>query len=467
MRVSIKLKLSFLIFMLVVVLMGVTGLLILRQVERAFLAELKLRGTLLANNTAFAAVDPLVANEDRDLPLTQLVTDATKQPGVVYAFIIDENGLLAPTLVRRGSQEKPDVDTVLWHKPSSAAEEKIKPLKTYEVVTPVTLANGRVIGEVHIGFDLHSLRATINRIQLIVLAITVIGIFFGILGSFLLASFMVRPVKALVKGVQAIGQGDFEQRIRLRSRDEIGELTDAFNAMAKSLREKELIKDAFRRYVSPKVTSEIFKDPDRYHHALKGEKRKVAVLFADIRGFTPMTERLPAEEVVQLLNSYFTTATQVIFRYSGTVDKFMGDCLMAIFGAPIPEERFAVNAVRAALAIQDELQKLNIERTREKKEPIWVGIGINSGEVVVGNIGSEERLDYTAVGDVVNFAQRLQELARGGEIAVSESVFTETAGEFLVSALEPLTVKGKKEPVRPYLIKGILPGSTPGTASRP
>ncbi len=457
MRVSIKLKLSFLIFLLVVVLMGAGSLLILRQVRKAFLAELNIRGEILANTIAFNAVDALVGNDEP--ALTLIMADALKHPGVVYAFILDEHGNLAPTIVKKGAGGKPDFIIELWRKPYSEAQVKVTTGRSYETVAPITLGTERSIGEVHLGFDLGSLHATTNRIQIIILMITVTGIIFGIIGSFSLASLIVRPVKALVRGVQAIGQGDFDQRIRLRSRDEIGDLTDAFNSMAKSLREKELIKDAFRRYVSPKVTSEIFKDPDRYHHALTGEKRTAAVLFADIRGFTPMTERLPAEEVVNLLNSYFTTVSKVIFQYSGTVDKFMGDCIMAIFGAPIVEEHHAASAVRASLAIQEAMRQLNIERSQQGKEPIWVGIGINSGEVVVGNIGSQERLDYTAVGDVVNLAQRLQELAAAGEIMVSDSVFKETAGQFLISALQPMMVKGKKEPIRSYLVKGIMPGT--------
>ncbi|MEO0225605.1 MAG: adenylate/guanylate cyclase domain-containing protein, partial [candidate division WOR-3 bacterium] len=190
--------------------------------------------------------------------------------------------------------------------------------------------------------------------------------------------------------------------------------------------------------------------------ALKGERKKVTIMFTDIREFTPLAESLPPEEVVTILNQYLTSMTSIIFKYEGTIDKFLGDGLMAIFGAPISHPDDVLRATKSAVEIQNSLRLENIKREKANLRPIYVGIGINVGEAVVGNIGSRERLDYTVIGDSVNLASRLQEYARGGEVVVSEMVYQELtrAGKTLLpfrfSESMPVQVKGKTEAINIY-----------------
>jgi adenylate cyclase len=261
--------------------------------------------------------------------------------------------------------------------------------------------------------------------------------------------------------VAEIARGNFDFRIKKRTNDEIGDLTTAFNMMAKDLKDKVLIEDAFKRYVSHQVADEILKDPDVFAKSLKGEKRKITAFFGDIRGFTTISENLPPEEVVAFLNSYLTDMTTIIFANEGTIDKFMGDCIMAIFGAPVIHSDDVFRAVKSGVEIQKKIEDLNKQRLSEGQQDIHVGIGINYGEAVVGNIGSTQRLEYTVIGDSVNTASRIQNLAAGGEIVVTESVYQEVKEFFDFIPMEPVKVKGKAKTLIVWKI--ALPTCTPET----
>ncbi|OPX18163.1 hypothetical protein BXT86_02580 [candidate division WOR-3 bacterium 4484_100] len=436
MRIPIRLKFILLIFLLILFITGVIFWFTLNRVRQALTNEIKLQGEILARIIALNAEDPLITNDD--LYLARLVTDAVKNEGVGYAYITDKKNII---------RAHNKIEFV------GKSEKRFKsPANLYNVTLPIVLAGKKEIGKVSVGLGTARIKNTTHTMQIILLLISVTGLLIGILGAMLLSNYLTRPINDLVLGVKAIAQGNFEQQIKKRSNDEIGDLTLAFNQMAKSLKEKEQIKDAFRRYVSHQVAEEIFKNPDAYIDTLKGTRRKVTVLFADIRGFTPLTERLPAEEVVSLLNDVLTTMTNVIFKYEGTIDKFIGDCIMAVFGAPIFHPDDTNRALLAGIDIQQEINRMNKKREKNNKETIRVGIGINTGEVVVGNIGAAERLDYTVIGDSVNLASRLQELASGGEIVVSEYVFKETSIPIKFSEPMLVKVRGKESPIKIYRV---------------
>ncbi len=218
-------------------------------------------------------------------------------------------------------------------------------------------------------------------------------------------------------------------------------------------RQKRKLKNIFQRYVSPQVVNLIINSSDR--PALGGERKKMTVLFSDIRNFTPMSEKLKPEEVVNVLNEYFTSMAEIIFQYDGTIDKFIGDCIMAFWGAPIYHSDDALRAVKAALGMKKKLEELQKKWKKEGKPPVTVGIGINTGEVVVGNIGSPERMEYTTIGDEVNLASRLQSIAKEGQIFISKSTYREVCEEIEAKEMTPVKVKGKSEPVILYEVTGI------------
>jgi adenylate cyclase len=203
-------------------------------------------------------------------------------------------------------------------------------------------------------------------------------------------------------------------------------------------------RSALERFLSPEVAAMVVANPDI---RLGGVNQRVTVMFADIRGFTPMSESLEPASVVEILNEYFTRVTEVIFDCGGMLDKYIGDAVMAVFGAPISKGRDAVNAVNAAIQIQRLLIELNRDASARHWPELRVGIGINSGIVTAGNIGSPRRLDYTVVGDTVNTASRLMSNAAAGQILISHSTAAETGNEFLLANLPTLRVKGRSEPV--------------------
>lgn len=219
-------------------------------------------------------------------------------------------------------------------------------------------------------------------------------------------------------------------------------------------REKGKLRSAFKRYVSEKVVNEILKDPEAL--GLGGKRQEVTILFGDLRGFTPMAEKMDPQELVRYLNEYFAKMTAIIFKHNGMVDKYIGDSIMALFGAPFTHKEDALNAVRAGLEMQQVLAKLN-EKWSLRGEIVHfnLGIGINCGEVVVGNIGGPEYMNYTAIGDNVNLAARLESNALAGQILASESVFNKIRSKVVGERLPPLKVKGKSEPVRAFAIKKL------------
>ena len=211
------------------------------------------------------------------------------------------------------------------------------------------------------------------------------------------------------------------------------------------------VKNTFKRYVSKQVVDEILDNDSKLN--LGGEKRKVTVLFADIRGFTSMSEKMEPEVVVSTLNEYFSEMIDIVFKNNGTLDKIIGDELMVVYGAPISAKDDTTRAVQTASDMQEKLKEVNEEREKRKEPLISVGIGINRGEVVSGNIGSREMMDYTVIGDTVNLAARLCSSAKPGQILVSDSVFTKTEKTFNYKKLEPLSLKGKRKRVSIFLVE--------------
>jgi len=219
-------------------------------------------------------------------------------------------------------------------------------------------------------------------------------------------------------------------------------------------RERRRVQTLFGRYVSPQVAAMLsLEDPDLVRPG--GTRREISVLFADIRGFTTIAESLPPEQAVSLLNTYNAPLTQVVFEQGGFLDKFTGDGVMALFGVPLPQPDHAERAVRAALEMQAAARQVSAQRGKVEW-PIRYGIGVTSGEAVVGNIGGEERMDFTAIGDVVNLAARLEGHAQPEEVLISEYTYELVKDVVKAERLPPIKVKGKRKPVVVYRVLEAL-----------
>ncbi len=214
------------------------------------------------------------------------------------------------------------------------------------------------------------------------------------------------------------------------------------------LRERKKLQSIFSKYVSAAVVDQLLTNPDM--QVLGGRKQKVTIMFSDIRGFTSMSEQMAPEQIVELLNEYLSRMSDLILMYNGTLDKYMGDAIMALYGAPIMSPDDALRAVTTAVEMQRAIGEINARREAAGLTTIRMGIGLNTGDTVVGNIGSEKRLEYTAIGDTVNVASRLCSNAKGGQILISEATYFDVMEMIEARALEPIKVKGKSEALRVY-----------------
>ncbi|MBI3585291.1 MAG: GAF domain-containing protein [Nitrospinae bacterium] len=221
-----------------------------------------------------------------------------------------------------------------------------------------------------------------------------------------------------------------------------------------NIREEERKRGIYQRFLSPQIVDEIMNKAKTI--SLGGRRQNVTILFSDIRGFTEITEAKPPEYIVDLLNEYFAEMIDVIFKYGGTLDKFIGDGLMAVFGTPIYYKDHAKRGVAAALEMQEKLKALNMRNRKRGFVELAVGIGVNTGSVIAGNIGSEKRMEYTVVGNGVNIASRLEGLAQGGQILITESTYNELKGLKLdVEKLKQVQVRGKRGAMDIYQVKSI------------
>jgi adenylate cyclase len=223
------------------------------------------------------------------------------------------------------------------------------------------------------------------------------------------------------------------------------------SSLTDRLRREAVVLSNFQRYFAPNLAEQILAQEGEVQ--LGGAKRPVVVFFSDIRGFTSMSELMLPDDIARLLTDYFTEMVEIVFKHGGTLDKFMGDAIMALWGAPIAHEDDADRAMRAALEMQEVLAQLNAKWEHDGRQRVNIGIGINFGEVFAGNIGSQQRLEYTVIGDAVNVASRLCSKAGPGDILVSEPFMEALKTPPKAEALEPLELKGKAKRVSVYRVK--------------
>ncbi|MBU0674812.1 MAG: adenylate/guanylate cyclase domain-containing protein [Proteobacteria bacterium] len=217
-------------------------------------------------------------------------------------------------------------------------------------------------------------------------------------------------------------------------------------------RDKKKVRQVFSRYVSPEILTELLDKSELYSMGEVGRQEDMTILFSDLRGFTSMSEILDAAQIVDLLNCHFGAMTEVVFEHQGTLDKFIGDAMMAFWGAPLRVENHADHAVMAALAMVEKLDEVNAELKRRKYPEIKIGIGLNSGKVILGNIGSERKMDYTVIGDNVNLASRLEGVTKqyGYPVIISEYTWQKLVTDIPCMVVDQIRVKGKKKPIKIY-----------------
>ena len=322
-------------------------------------------------------------------------------------------------------------------------------------------------GAAPVAIILHSLEpalAGLRRLQrgLWLVGLTAAGLALG--ASVLISKGITEPVRHLVEGTRRVAAGVYDAPIVVRARDELGALAVAFNGMMAGLLDRERVRSLMQKVVSKEIAEEMLRGPVE----LGGEEREATILFCDIRDFTAWTEGMPPKALVRQLNAYLTAMAAAIDAQRGVVDKFIGDAVMALFGVPVPDPDHPAHAVAAAQAMMARLDALNAERGGAGLAPLRMGIGIATGTVVAGTMGSADRLNYTVVGDVVNLASRLEGLTKtyGAPIIISEATHARLAGRFGTRTLGEVEVKGKREAVRIFTVEpGPVGAGRPGGGS--
>lgn len=306
----------------------------------------------------------------------------------------------------------------------------------------------------------------INLIFIISSVILIVFIVISIIMILILASYLTRPILHIKKSMEEVIQsGDLSRKVNIEFNDEVGQLAHTFNIMTGELdkaysemknyayqavlsRNNEAkIRNIFQKYVPQQLIDKFFENPESM---LVGDNRTVCVLFSDIRSFTTISESLKPDELVESLNDYFTVMVDIVFNHNGIVDKYIGDAIMAFFGAPIAHADDSYQSVVTALEMSRLVKIFNQKQIEKGRPEFKIGVGVNFGEVTVGNIGTEKKMDYTVIGDTVNLASRLEGLTKEyhQEVIISEFLYNEVKDQIPCRMLDVVAVKGKTKGVR-------------------
>jgi len=397
-------------------------IIITKQKDRLF-DQTVMVGTVSLNYFVNNARIPLI--DDDILSLNTLIKEATDTEGLRYAVVIDTQGTIqAHTDVNRiGTPFSPPAPenepvtrgSINYYSFAEPSGEQILNLNRN------VLFQGKIVGTVHVGVSLDFIERLVDREKGSIIYVTVVMIIIGL-----------------------------RYRVELNRQDELGNLATAFNQMGEELFRHTLTRQSFGKYVGEEVLEMILADPEKMW--LKGHKNHATILFADIRGFTAYAEDREPERVVETLNTYFDIATRAILDYGGYVDKFIGDGVLGVFGVPVYRNDHVERTVRAALDLMEQLH-----RQKSRANPLLssVGVGIHTGPIVSGNIGSQAKMEYTVIGDTVNLASRISSLAKPGEVLVTEAVVAALPSMIQVESAGNRKVKGKTDPVETFRVLSI------------
>jgi len=300
--------------------------------------------------------------------------------------------------------------------------------------------------------------SSLGEMRRIVLTAVVVAALLALLAALFVAGRVTAPIASLATFARHLASRRFDRKIDVRTGDELELLAEAMSGAARDLeeseatiREEERIRADLGRYLPAELVDKVVaREQDM---GLGGVRREITVIFADVVAFTPLTERLPPEEVVSLLNELFTVLTELVFRHSGTVDKFVGDCVMAVWGAPTPQDDHARRALECAEDMMRWLSTANPGWEERYGAKVQLAIGVHTGVAIVGNVGSERRMEYTAIGDVVNVAARLEAIARPMQILVSEETRAAAGDGFDFADVGERVLSGRQDPIQLFEVR--------------
>lgn len=454
-------KLSFFITVLVVCCMMLFGIILVQQQTRLLQTQISEQGDTLARLMAQSAREPLLA--DDELALDAIARSFSDSDSVLGTAIITLDGKIISRsgVLHESSENLPyplhellAIDGGGLQKWQWRKDTEPQPVNVISFIQPVRFQDISA-GHALVTFNQSEMQSFTRRVIHSITAATLLIICLGIGMAFALGRHITQPIDKLVEASHAIGSGNYAYRFKERRRDELGLLMEAFNDMARGMLERSQVKNALSRYVSAGVARKILSNLDQVE--LGGKQVEGSVVFADITGFTSISETTEPEDLVCMLNRYFSLITLACEANNGIVDKYMGDGVMLVFGTLEPDEDHAFHAVRCALLIQKLIENENRSRKKQGKIPIRFRVGINTGKMLAGNMGSQQRMEYTVVGDTVNLASRLCSITNGGQIVISRDMYRrpEVGERVLAGEYQSIRLRGISEPVSTFLVEAL------------
>lgn len=445
----LALKWSLIIACFVSLVMGVLGWFLMGQQSDSYRQQNGVLGRLVVDQLALAASEPLMAEDN--LGLQVLVRQQEKSTLILGMQIFDLKGgikasagvwpigdILALVSQPSGSDRLP------WRTPYFDAISFLSEVRF----------KGVVAGYAVVTIDQEPLEQQLVLLKRTLLTTTLGLILLGVLLAFPLAHRLSRPIRQLVKVGEAVDQGRDRPPLIPGRKDELGQVIHSFHQMADSMEKKREMEQAFSKYLSPTIARQVLNRPSGSE--LGGTTLVGSVLFCDVVGFTELSENLPPQTVGELLNQYFSYFSIAADSCNGTVDKFIGDCIMVLFGVPEADDSHGLHAVTCGVLIQEIASRINHSRQAEGLPLIKFKVGINTGRMLAGNLGSAKRMQYTVVGDAVNLAARICDICTPGQVLITHDTLRQPGVESLVcaEARQSVKVRGRRQPVTPYQVDG-------------
>lgn len=407
-----------------------------------------------------------VVTADVSLDWLNQIVEAIPVGKTGYCFIISETGTFVahknPALVmresifslaeERKSQEWRDMGRAMIREPAGFLDLRNELREGAAYLAFARIPSPKwVIGAV---FPKSELLFEVVNLHKITLIMAVGGVSLLLLASLLVARSIAGPLRSMAQATDRIAAGDLDIDLSsIKSTDEVGRLAHALTHMAGGLKERDFIRDTFGRYLTKEVVNRLLESKDGLR--LGGESREISMIMSDLRGFTAMTSTMTPEQVITFLNRYLAKMVDILIEFRGTIDEIIGDGILAFFGAPEPLDDHPARAVACAIKMQLAMNEINELNESDGLPHLEMGVAVNTGNVVVGNIGSEKRSKYGAVGSQVNFTGRMESFTVGGQILVSKATYDRLTASLVVSRILKVEMKGVPGLVELYEVRGI------------
>jgi adenylate cyclase len=442
------LRLAVLIALLMVLGMGVMSVAILVKQNEVRHAQIQDFGTALSMQLAVSVVEPLFTNDQ--VALDVMTANFVKLPRIKGAAIIDSSG----QVIAESGYSRGDIAELPTYEGGLASILEAPP----DIVgfsSPISFKGVRAgNARINIETSQHS-RAYSSTLRTLLVTCAVVTLLAMVVAWFI-SRYVSRPISQILEAIANIGSGgEIQSNTVERRGDELGQLMSAINEMGHGLLQKNQVESLLSRFLAKDVADEMLSQLDTVN--IGGARVEATVLFADIVGFTTMSEELSPEEVAEFLNEYYGYFTLCSRFFFGTVDKFIGDCAMVIFGAPKADTEHSFHAICCAVLIQKLMERLNQVRVADGKPGVMVRIGVNSGQMLAGVMGDSERMEYTVVGDSVNLASRLCGESSGGQVIIEDGLYQKLApgGKIVASSYKSIRLRGKTMPSTIYTVEDV------------